>query len=111
MNKEEKTRGEKLFQFRDRMAFIEKYNKEFEIANKAVQELMPNSHPVIDMGANLLDGYIDLLQDIYNDKNEWISYFVYDCNYGANPMKIVVDGKETLLKTVDDVFYLIHDLW
>ena len=40
-----------------------------------------------------LDAMIELLEEIFWDEEEWIDYFVYDLEFGADPSaKNLVDG-------------------
>lgn len=54
--------------------------------------------------------YLALLKIAMNDKHDWISYFVYECEMGTKPRKVKPNkGKEFMLKTPEQVYKLITD--
>lgn len=66
-------------------------------------------------GGQCADAIIDLLHEIFKeaDEEEWISYFVFDLNFGKNFHKGTVlckDGSEIDLFTAEDLYdFLISE--
>lgn len=58
----------------------------------------------------MIDDVVDLLEMIMNDlENHWISYFIYDLNFGEKYKKgdVTVDGDECPLRNVKDLWELL----
>lgn len=58
----------------------------------------------------MIDDIVDLLEMIMNDlENHWISYFIYDLNFGEKYKKgdVTVDGDEYPLRNVKDLWELL----
>lgn len=57
-----------------------------------------------------LDDVIHLLQKIFNDTNEWISYWIFDLEWGTQPCPLTVlspDGSITDLTTMRGLYNLL----
>lgn len=58
----------------------------------------------------MIDDVVDLLEMIMNDlENHWISYFIYDLNFGEKYKKgdVTIDGDEHPLRNVKDLWELL----
>lgn len=57
----------------------------------------------------LLDNFIEMLQKLMKDKNEWISYYIYEVESGTIPGCHVYDkdGNPIPFSSLDDVYDLI----
>lgn len=42
---------------------------------------------------------IEILATAMGDKNEWIEYYIYECNWGSVDNDVRIDGKSVSLKT------------
>jgi len=85
-----------------------KLNKDIENVDIAMRKLSP------DFGGFYLDTVheliIDTLQLAMNDKYEWISYWVYELEYGKKANKETVqdkDNKNIPIKTISDLYNMI----
>jgi len=49
---------------------------------------------------------VDSLKEAINDKNLWISYWLYELNCGKehNRLKVTKDGKRVPMKTIDNLY-------
>lgn len=59
----------------------------------------------------LVDNYIEMLQRLVNDKNEWISYYIYERNWGKEEGDCVFEhetGEPIPFKTLEDLWNLIQ---
>ena len=53
--------------------------------------------------------HVALLKIAMNDKHDWISYFIYDCEMGTKPKEITFkDGTKLKLTTTQQLYKLIH---
>lgn len=54
--------------------------------------------------------YLELLKDVFNDDGGWISYWVYELDFGRNATEDCVqdeDGKNIPIKTINDLYNLL----
>jgi hypothetical protein len=66
----------------------------------------------VDITGPLFDEIINLLERIFHDEEyAWISYWVFDLNYGENymPGTVQIDGKDVPLKTIKDLYNLLKE--
>ncbi len=100
-----------LDQFKEYYEPITQYNEEFDKNVKAVKLMFPSSYTVPELGTHLLDNYISLLSKMMNDTDEFISYYVFDCEDGKKPMSVEIPNGEgtieILLDSVDQLYNLI----
>ena len=93
--------------FKEKMKIIKLTLKRFEEAAAALKVLSGNY--IEDMvGETLIDEYIKLLSLLFNDKNDWISYFVFDCSFGKTPMTVYVEGKQFKLNSIERLWGIIN---
>lgn len=52
---------------------------------------------------------IKIMSKAMGDKNEWIEYYIYECNWGSVDNDVRIDGKSVSLKTYEDLYELIVD--
>ena len=60
----------------------------------------------------LIENVVQLLQQVTNDTDEWISYWVYDLNCGKEYKDGCItdkDGKNIRLKTIKDLWNMIAE--
>lgn len=83
---------------------IKSYLCDLEKSNEAISNLCPSSYSTIDLGCDLLDSYIDLVQVFLQDVNCWINWFVFDNDYGKNELECYDNGKTYLIKSEKDMY-------
>lgn len=71
-----------------------------------LKQLYPSSH-VIPESSSLIENYIRLLQKYINDDNDWIPYFVWECDCGKNSSEVEIGNKKIRLKTIKDLYNVI----
>ena len=49
----------------------------------------------------------DLMDRIYSPKDNWISWWIWETDMGKSKMKAGYDGKTKIIKTVEDLWWLI----
>lgn len=50
---------------------------------------------------------INTLKIAYDDERDWISYFIYDCEYGKKDMEVTINKKTFKLKTVNQLYQIL----
>lgn len=97
--------------------FVDTMNKLQELDEKlnTVDVALKNLSP--DFGGlyipDFFDITIDILQEVMNDKDDWLMYFVYERDW-LRDMKlgdITVGGKPILIETWEDVYDFIVKEW
>lgn len=86
---------------------IEDWQEEFDIANNAIKDLCPSSYAVIELGTALFDAYISLLESKFNSKDEWIAYYVYECDSGKSPNTVINGKQEIKLDSLEKLYMLL----
>lgn len=59
----------------------------------------------------LADNYLEMLQKLVNDKNKWISYYIYERDWGREEGDCVFEhetGEPIPFKTLEDLWNLIQ---
>lgn len=54
--------------------------------------------------------YLELLKDVFNDDGDWISYWVYELDFGRKARKNSItdkDGRNIPIKTMKDLYNLL----
>lgn len=106
MNKVEFEEFEKLFKP------IEFYLKDRDSVNDAVDTIFPSSYVSVELGGNLLDCYIDLLEKYLEIDNNWIDWWVFDTEMGKSGTKVedVKTREVNNIKTLKNLYDLLTSL-
>ncbi len=91
---------------------IESYLKDRDNVNDAVDTIFPSSYVAVELGGNLLDCYIDLLEKYLNIENEWLAWWVFDTDMGKGGTQVedVKTSKVDDLKTLKDLYNFLTTL-
>lgn len=93
------------------MNWLETLDKKMDDVDTALKELSP------DFGGfyipDVTDIVVEILKDVFNDEDEWISYFIYERDW-LHDLKlgdVTVDGEPIDLNTWDKVYkFLIKNM-
>lgn len=86
---------------------ILRWDKEYSEQAVALQKLYPSSY-VTPEGGFLLDSYISLLEKYMKDTEQWISYYIWECNLGKNPKEICIDkGNKYIIDSLEKLYGII----
>lgn len=82
----------------------------FDVASEDLSRLI--GYPSGEFGESI--GYIvDLLIEttsiVIRDEQKWLSWFIYDCEFGDHPMVATVCGEEYLLDSIDVLLNVIEN--
>lgn len=63
----------------------------------------------VDLTGPLVDQLVDLLAHVFEDDLSWISYWIFDLNFGENyvPGMVMTNGHNVPLKTIEDLWNLL----
>lgn len=52
--------------------------------------------------------YTWFLKEMFDDKDDWIGYFIYECDFGKKPMEVkLANGKTFKLRTTKQLYELL----
>lgn len=68
--------------FIDIMESLELQMKHDKICSEAFSIILPNDYITQYNNSYIIEGLIDLLKYLTNDKDSWIEYFIYELNFG-----------------------------
>lgn len=69
---------------------------------------LPADGPLGEALFRLTDHYTAQVSLLLNDEHEWLPYYQYHCDFGRNPAKVTVDGREILLDSLEKLEELIR---
>lgn len=95
-------------EFENRFKPILTYLEERDRANEGLKLLASTSYCSIDIGGNLLDRYIRLLEEVVGDSLNMISWYVFDNDLGKNKFTVSVGSKSYKIKNLKDLYNLIE---
>lgn len=84
--------------------------KEQEKLDNIIKVISPTSTGVVEFGGEFIDAYINLLEKSFNDNFQWISWFVFENDFGRKGMeaKGSSDKKLTKIKTVKQLYKIMN---
>ena len=86
--------------FKKDMAFLKKIIKDYDKLWEIVNDNL------LIVYSEVIDGMIAFTEDKYNDKAKWISWFIYENDFGKNGGAVSKkDGTEENIKTVQQLYY------
>ena len=82
-----------------------------ELMSKAKDNINHDFMNAASLMINHEDIVVELLEDIMDDDGGWISWWIYDCDFGENHTEIYNNNDEVMadIKTAEDLYnYLIE---
>lgn len=93
-------------QFTELMKELVSLRKDEDDLNTAFKKLEPDFNYISFGRYETL--VVRSLEFAMNDKYQWISYWLYDCECGKKEMKVIdKDGKKVPMKTINDLYNCI----
>jgi len=91
---------------RDLQNFFEE-QKKLDLLLKAIS---PSNTGVVEFGNYFIDAYINVLEKSFGDNFNWISWFVFENDFGKKGMqaKASPDKKLVKIKTVKQLYRIIN---
>lgn len=98
-------------QLKENLEWLKSRKEREDKADEVLDALSPDVHAGISGAFTEWEGrFVKALDQCFNDQ-DWISYWVYDCNFGANEFADSVtekDGTKTPFRTVEDLYALLN---
>ena len=74
-------------QFKQHMQNIQDFLDESNKIQDHLQAICAESHVINTIGHKLFDKYVKLLSESVGDENEWIDYYIWECDMGTAKFK------------------------
>jgi len=99
--------------FENHMNKIKEHIDESKDFNEKLQSLFTSSYVYCELGDRILNNFIKLLSEVCNDTNEWIDYYVYECEFGKKDLKVYIGEKDLNVYTEEKTIVLdsVQKLW
>ena len=85
--------------FINKMIELQSIFKNIDIKNDCIKTMYGQYISDVLVEDKLLDAHIQLLQKYFTDESEWISYYIFDCEWGFEPLTITI--------TYDKIYHTI----
>ncbi len=72
--------------------------------------LFSESFIYLSFGEEFMNHYIELLEDVFGDKNSWIQWFIFENDWGAKGYEAGFTDKMSPIKTTEDLYDLIKSV-
>jgi len=86
---------------------IKLHQNEMKRLNNGLSLIM-NEDIYSDFGGTLLDSYIDLAMEIFNDQDDLLVWFIYENEFGENGLTTQVNGQAINISNVGELFNLLE---
>lgn len=86
------------------MKELEAFEKSQEALSSAISKY--TAEPVMFYNYKLTETIVDILIDIFNDKSDWIPYFMWECEFLKRDLRnsITVDSVPIVINNWGDVY-------
>lgn len=71
---------------------------------KELAQAISGKMAICEFGNQFIDDYIELMQASVNDKSGWVSWFVFDNEFGKNKLLICNKGKSYIITSVKHLY-------
>ena len=94
-----------LEKFTEHMGFVIQYG---EKRDKMYDYL---SDYVLDTMYEPLDHLITMIGDMFNDKSDWIGYWIYELDFGVGWKEgmVTINDVDVKMKTIEDLYIVLMD--
>jgi hypothetical protein len=95
-----------LEEFKKHMGRIKKtYDIETQIC-----DLLSCDGPIM-FTDEIVDSLIDMLEEYFEDENEWISYWMFELDFGSKWQSgmVQIEGKDVKLQTIEDLYNILME--
>ena len=93
-------------QFATKINEIKAFYDELDTLNEHIQAIAPGA--VCEYGARFLDDYIRLLSESVGDEDTWVSWYVFDDDFGGRKLQAGYDGNLITIGSIDILWNLIE---
>lgn len=93
-------------EFKEIMKELISLKRDEELLDEAFKKLDPDFNR---LGFSRHETLITkILKITFDDQVDWIGYYLYECNYGENPLKVSYGDKKIKLKTIDQLWDILN---
>ena len=94
-------------EFQEFKKHIERIKTTYDIETQLC-ELLSCEGPIM-FTDEIVDSLIDMLEDYFDDDSEWITYWMFELDFGSKWKEgyIELDGKEVKLQTIEDLYNIL----
>lgn len=75
-------------------------------ASMCFNTILPNDR-VTCIQNDLFEPLISLIEQVTNDKDRWLSYYIWECRMGEDPRKLTINGTKLNLKDNESLWRLL----
>lgn len=86
---------------------IKRYHVKAANATKALKTVM-DGHGIVSIGNDLEDDIVSFLDSTISQKNNWFAYFIYECDFGENPLTVTIYGNDFILDGYEPFFDILR---
>ena len=101
----------KFFEIVDYLQEVNQFETDFQILLNKTSRDTEFIDACIFTDCTMMSYIVDLLEDEFADEGHWISYWIYDLNFGENWSSGIITycDRDIKLKTKEDLYNLLMD--
>lgn len=84
---------------------LKEFMKEREKLDDVLNAISPSGTCVCEIGGKFIDDYISLVERSINDKNNSVSWFVFDNDFGSRKLTIGLEGVGEYVISDEKILY------
>jgi hypothetical protein len=89
-------------EFQHAIVCLEEFYKERQRIDDLAHAISP--HSTLEFGAKFIDDYVWLLETAMNDEDQWISWFVFENDFGRKGLTCKINDKEYKITTAKKLY-------
>ena len=93
-----------LQQFKKSMENLKEFFLEREKLDNVIKVISPTSTGVVEIGGKFIDDYIELISIALKDTENWVSWFVFDNEFGKKQYECKFLNKSYKICNEDDFY-------
>lgn len=95
-------------EFETALECLRRFEQERQKLEEVIKVISPTSTGVVEFGGQFMEDYIALLSLAVGDENNcWINWYVFECDFGANPHAAHINGKEIIVDSPQKLYDII----
>jgi len=83
------------------------YKLRDEVGDTLGKLLFSESFTYLSFGEEFMYHYIELMEDVFEDKGSWIQWFVFENDWGVHGYEAGLIGKSSPIQTIEQLYDLI----
>jgi len=83
---------------------LKKFMDEQDKLTQVINVIAPSGTCVCEFGNEFLDDYINLLEHLVDDNSNWVSWFVFENEFGEKKLDVKIGDKKYKIKS-DKILY------